>query len=257
MNDEADPRPGNTRKSESGEREGEPEPEAVIEKRGAPALKKLVPARPYNLSEAALAQRRAAALNSRGPVSVEGKAVSARNSWKHGLHAASHALSIIGKPCLSTCHKYPCSLVEEGTCTPGSGCLDKEFFLDTLQKMQTAIQTKRYDGVNEIFSLTMAKNLHAVNELLDRIASEGTVVATARTDKDGRIIGWDHVLNPAIHAVPKLMGVLGLTFDSLLLTPAAVLRAEQNKKEGEEDNAMTVMARALEMMAETNRNGKK
>ena len=229
---------------------GEPEPEAVIEKLYGPKETRTVPKRQYNLSDAALEQRRAAAKNSRGPTSADGKATSARNSWKHGLHASTHALGIIGKPCFSTCPKYPCSLVNDGVTKPGSGCLDKEFFLDALQKIQIAIQEKQYEGVNEVFGLTMAKNLNIVNDLQDRIASEGTVVANAKMDKDGRLIGWEHVPNPAMHALPKLMGVLGISFDTLLLTPAAIAKAAQGQEEGEKENAMTIIARTLEKMAD-------
>ncbi len=206
--------------------------------------------RKYNFSDKCLAARRANALKSTGPTSVEGKATAARNSWRHGLNAASTALGMVGKPCLSTCRKYPCSLVDDGATQPGSHCLDKEFFLDTLQRIQIAIQDKQFDGVNEIFGLALAKTFNILNDLQDRLLSEGTIVKHAKMDKDGKLIGWEHALNPALITLPKLLGALGVSFDSLLLTPAAIAKAAQGKEDDKKEDAMTVMARIVEKMAD-------
>ena len=218
----------------------------------AKVLTKPLPKREYNLSDAALKQRREAAKKSRGPTTAEGKAISSRNSWKHGVHATSYALGIVGRPCLTTCAKYPCSLVDDGICSPGSGCLDKEFFLESLLKIQDAHQFKELDGVHEIYGLQLAKALNILNDLQDRITAEGTVIQTAKLDKDGRVVGWENALNPAMLSLPKMLGQLGISFDGMLLSPASIAKAELGKKEGEEENAMTVMARTLEKFAGVN-----
>lgn len=210
---------------------------------------KQVPKRAYNLSDKAIEARRANAKKSTGPVTADGKAASSRNSWKHGLHASATALGVIGKPCTSTCRKFPCTLVDDGETQPGRHCLDKEFFLDTLQKIQSAIQDKQLDGVNEIFGHSLASTISILNDLQERILSDGTVLKNAKLSKEGVLLGWDHVVHPALTVLPKLLASLNISFGDALLTPASIAKHKAEDDAGKKLDVMGVMATAINQLA--------
>lgn len=205
---------------------------------GHPHETKQVPKRAYNLSDKALAARRANAKKSTGPITADGKASSSRNSWKHGLHASATALGIVGKPCTSRCHKFPCTLVDDGATQPGRHCLDKEFFLDTLQKIELAILDGQLDGVNEIFGHSLASTVSILHDMQERILSDGTILKNAKLSKDGVLLGWDYVVHPALAVLPKLLASLNISFGDALLTPASIAK---HKAEGDADKKMDVM----------------
>ena len=87
--------------------------------------------RRYTLSARALEQRRQAAQSPKP--GMQGK----RNAWKHGKYAETMLTRI--KPCLSTCAKYPCRLVDEGATEPGKDCLDAEELLSIIHAVHAAL----------------------------------------------------------------------------------------------------------------------
>lgn len=205
-----------------------PPPEDIRE--GSPIRVK----RSYTMSEAARAQRMAACANSTGPVTAEGKAACSKNNWKHGKYAQSRVLGL-GKPCKSTCPDYPCSLVEEGKCRPGADCLDKEHLLEACLAIERALKNQDYSDFHGLMVMELGETLQIVRELRGAILEHGTVVETARVDKNGNTIGYDLKPHPALLALPNLMKNMGISFTDFMMTPAALER-----KKADDNAAVTI-----------------
>lgn len=190
--------------------------------------------RSYTMTEAARAQRVAAAANSTGPITDEGKAACSKNNWKHGRYAQSRVLGL-GKPCKSTCPDYPCSLVEDGKCKPGADCLDKEHLLEACLAIERALKNQDYSDFHGLMVMELGETLQIVRELRGAILEHGTVVESARVDKNGNTIGYDLKPHPALLALPNLMKNLGISFTDFMMTPAALER-----KKADDSAAVTI-----------------
>ena len=229
--------------------------------------------RPYTLSEAALAQRRAAspsgAAAATGPTSDDGKAIASRNAWKHGQHSAAyrrhfdhgaHTLAkTFGKPCLTTCPVHPdnaeraeapCSLVQRGLTRAGGDCLDKSVYVDAFDAIIESLTTGEYASMHGLLASQVAQAVQLLNDLRRSIAEDGlAMVIPAVTkdgdviyDRDGKVVAHKYVDNPALFHYTRLLDVLGINLPELLTTP----RSQKQAKVGEEQaGAMQSMLGAV------------
>lgn len=190
--------------------------------------------RSYNLSPKAMNARRENARLSTGPTSEEGKKRAARNSFKHGSYAATRILGL-GKPCLSTCSQYPCDLVEEGRCAPGGDCLDKEHMLEVCLAIEDALINKENTGLHELVVFELAETIQLIRSLRRDILEDGTTVKSEKFDADGKVIGYEIKVHPALLALPKLQKDFGISLTDFNLTPAA-----ESKRKSDEATADTI-----------------
>lgn len=215
---------------------------------------------PGPCSPAELAQRRAAsklgAAAATGPRTLEGKARCTRNAWKTGEHSAIHKasfdngmrslMSATGKPCLSTCPKYPCELVDDGMTRPGGTCLDKAVYVQAFGAIIDAVQNGSMAGINGIMAAEVSAALQLLHDLRAQIAEQGMVVAVPAINADGQVIrradGTEVVAkmiaNPGFGMVMKTLETLGISLPELLATPQAQSRA---KVETEKVDAMQTL----------------
>lgn len=185
--------------------------------------------RAYTLSPAALEARRHNAQKSTGPTTDEGKSRCAKNAWRHGKYAGTRILGL-GKPCKSTCNQYPCSLVEEGTTSPGGDCLNKEHLYEACLAIERALLQKDQAGLNELIVYELAESMQVIRELRRAILEDGVIVKSERIDKEGKVIGHEIKPHPALLALPNLMKNFGLTLPDFMLTPAAIQRVQTDKE---------------------------
>jgi len=176
--------------------------------------------RRYTMSEAALAQRRAATHSAAKCAAMAGN----RNGWKHG-HFADNFINKL-KPCKSTCPQYPCRLVEGGEVEPGDDCLDKVEVIGFFRAVHNAVKNKDYDDFNELASLQIANTIKVVDMLIEDIFRDGTVLQREKTDKDGNHIATEYVTHPSLLALPKLIADLGLNPAEFLITPRSKKRSD-------------------------------
>ena len=208
--------------------------QADIDAEEDPILAELtVKTRKYTLTPEALAARRQNAQKSTGPTSDEGKATSARNSWKHGSHARSRVLGF-GKPCKSTCPKYPCSLVDDGDVQPGQDCLDKEFFALTLNAISKALAAGELTELKEIVTLQLGGTLQVIEELQSSILQYGVYMKHQKLNKEGAVIGYELKANPSLLPLANLLKAAGVTLPDFMITPAAIERkkSDDDAREG-------------------------
>jgi len=195
-----------------------------------PVLERLkVKKRSYTLSEAALAARRNNAQLSTGPKTAEGKASSSRNNWRHGMYAESRILGL-GKPCKSTCPKFPCSLIDEGAVEPGGDCSDKEHLVKACKAIEKALKDGSLDDLKDITTLHMAETLQVIGDLQGAILEFGPYMKSEKMDKDGKVIGYELKPNPALLPLSNLIKAFGLTMPEFMITPAAVERKKSDDK---------------------------
>jgi hypothetical protein len=208
------------------------------------------------LTAAELQQRRDAAQKSTGPRTEEGKARSSRNAWKHGLNSTVHRahfdngmqslIGAVGKPCLTTCPKYPCGLVEGGLTREGGNCLDKQVYVQAFSSIIDAVQSGEMAGVGSLMAAEISAMLQMLNDLRAQIAAQGLVIGIPMTTSDGDLILRDngeevigkYVANPGYAMVLKTLETLGISLPELLATPQAKARA---KVEGQKVDAMQTM----------------
>jgi hypothetical protein len=188
--------------------------------------------RTYHLSPEAITARRENARLSTGPITEEGKRRASRNAWKYGGHAASRILGL-GKPCKSTCSQYPCELVENGRCAPGDGCLDKEHLLDVCLAIEQALIHKETTGLHELVVFELAESIQLIRSLRRDILEDGTTIKSEKFDADGKVIGYEIKVHPALLALPRLQKDFGISLTDFNLTPAAESKAKADKEVGE------------------------
>ncbi|WP_311238248.1 MULTISPECIES: hypothetical protein [unclassified Xanthomonas] len=196
------------------------------------------------LSPAELKQRREAAQKSTGPRTQEGKARSSRNGWKHGLTSKIHIASFdsgiqsllgaVGRPCLSTCAKYPCPLVEDGTTSPGGSCMDKQVYVQAFTALIDAMQSGAMEGVHGIMAAEASAALQLMHELRTTISADGLVVKVPMINDEGRVITRDDgsevigkmIPNPAYEMFFKSLERMGISLPEMLATPKSKAAAK-------------------------------
>lgn len=235
-----------------------------------------LPAKPP-LSEAQLAQRRAASLKSTGPRTDDGKARSSRNAWKHGTYSAVHRahfgsglnsiLGAMGKPCQRTCPIHPdnpdldgtpCSLVTDGLTQAGGSCLDKQVYVQAFGAIIDAVENKAMDGVGALMAAEISATLQLLHDLRATVAKQGIVVAIPMVDDKGQIIREEDgtsitgklVANPGYALMLKSLEVLGISLPEALATPQAASRA---KTEESKTDAMQTALGAIFQRANAGR----
>lgn len=184
--------------------------------------------RRYTMSPEALAQRKAAARQPKGPGV-------ARNAWKTGEYAQAYVQHKI-KPCLSTCPHFPCELVEDNNTAPGGDCLDKKEVLQTYGVILEAMKGK-LDGFNDLAGMVMAETVQVLRGLLEDVQRDGGLVKEEIVDKDGVVKGYRFKQHPALNAIPRILGELGFTPKDYMLTPKAIAQ-----KDTEEEGVKTLAA---------------
>ena len=207
--------------------------------------------RKYTMSDEAMEARRQNAQKSTGPKTAEGKAVCSKNSWKHGGYAQSFILGKLGKPCHTTCDRYPCSLVDDGEVRPGQTCLDKAHVAESFEAIIKAIESKGKDcgDFNSLAALEMAGALQILRDAKAAILEDGIILKSAKIDKDGNVIGHEYVQHPAWGLYCKMLTDLGLTFQDFAMTPKEIAKAEKGATEEEMETAATLMSRVIKNMA--------
>ena len=179
--------------------------------------------RAYTMSPEALAQRRAAAAKPHPGM------VGKRNNWRHGEYAKSMLTRI--RPCLSTCDKYPCELVESGATEAGGDCLDASELLGIIRSVHQALtDPKASADFIEISAVNIGNSIRILEMLQEDILRDGTMIRSRKFDKDGRCYQEEVKLHPSLYALPKMIADLGMTPDQFMLTPKALAKS-QNETE--------------------------
>lgn len=193
--------------------------------------------RKYNMTEAALAQRQEAAQKSTGPITEAGKAASSRNAWKHGEFSRANSvwhemgMGVMARPCLSTCCKYPCELVEQELTGPGADCLDKTAYVEAFNSIMDVLESGEVAAVHGMLASQVAGAIEMLQQLRDFIRDQGVVIKQSMFNKNGEETGHKWIRNPALDSHTKLLGELGLSLPELMATPRAVAKGELAKEE--------------------------
>lgn len=195
------------------------------------------------LTAAQLQQRRDAAKKSTGPRTVEGKARASRNAWKHGLNSAIHAshfdsglqsvVGAMGKPCQTTCPKYPCSLVNDGQTSPGGTCLDKQVYVQAFTAIIDALDGGSMEGMHGLMAAEVSAALQMLHELRSTVSTQGLVIGIPMVTEDGKVIKdangnpimGKYIANPGYPMMIKTLETLGISLPELLVTPQAKVKA--------------------------------
>lgn len=208
------------------------------------------------LSPAQLQQRRNAAAQSTGPRTEAGKAASSRNAWKTGEHSAIHRahfdngmkslLGATGKPCQTTCPKYPCSLVTDELTRAGGTCLDKQVYVQAFGSIIDALENGSMTGVGALMASEVSAALQMLHDLRAQIADQGFVLGIPAINDNGEVItradGTEvmakYIANPGYPLAIRTLEVLGINLTELLVTPRSKAQA---KTEDDKVDAMQTM----------------
>lgn len=177
--------------------------------------------RPYTLTPAALAQRKAAASTLAKAEAMKGN----KNAWKTGEHAQGLIRQIF-RPCKSTCPQYPCSIVSEGETEPGEACLDKAQFVRSIQAVESALKDGKIDDFKAIAAVQIAGGIEVIQRLIADILEDGTVVKSEKWDKEGVVLGYELKNHPALPFLAKLMESMNMTPQDMMITPKALSKQE-------------------------------
>lgn len=200
--------------------------------------------RKYTLSDAALAQRREAAQKPKPGM------IGKRNAWKHGEYAKTMLTRI--KPCLSTCDKYPCALVEDGKTEAGGDCLDAEEMLHIIRAVHQVISDpKASEDFLEISAANIGNSLRILEMLQEDILRDGTLVKSQKFDKSGVCYQEELRIHPSLYALPKMIRDLGMTPEQFMITPKAI--AKNTNEEEAVKSIVDMMKEAGSAMAMKNK----
>lgn len=209
------------------------------------------------LTPAEVAQRRNAAALSTGPRTDEGKARCSRNAWKHGLTSSIHRghfdngmqslWGAMGKPCKSTCEKYPCSLVEDGLTSPGGTCLDKQVYVQAFGAIIDSLQNGDMEGMHGLMASEISAALQMLHDLRTQVADQGMVILVPMVDADGKVVTRENgtevigkaIANPGYAMMIKTLETLGINLPELLATPQS--KAKAKVAEEQTDAVQTLM----------------
>lgn len=203
------------------------------------------------MSEAALEQRRAAskagAAAATGPKTPEGKAIVSRNAWKTGEYSRISrapewlrlALVSKGKPCKTSCSKYPCSLVEDGLTKPGGDCLDKSVYVEAFEAIIMALQSGDAKHAHGLMASQIASAVQMLQDLRNSINDDNPIVAPKYAlTKEGEVVMHNgkpvivgYVMHPAFFEYTNLFRALGINLPEMMVTPKA------SAKLGDQDDA--------------------
>ena len=184
--------------------------------------------RPYTLSEAALAQRRAASSSPAHAESMKGN----RNAWKTGEHAQGFIRQIF-RPCKSTCPQYPCNLIEDGDTRPGSECLDKAEVVRNIAAVQRAIKNGDLDDFKDIVAVRLGSILDILAKLQEDIHRDGTMIKSQKWGKDGKLLGYEIKPHPSFLAIGDLYKVLNVSPSDMMITPKEIKKNNADEKTSE------------------------
>lgn len=201
------------------------------------------------MSPEAIEQRQAAskkgAMAATGPRTEAGKLAVSRNAWKTGEHSyveraklwRSIGMGIMTRPCKSTCPKYPCSLVEEGSTQPGGDCLDMSAYLEAFNTLMDVLHTGEVEHAHGLMASQAAQAVMLLQNIWDQIKEHGPLVSRPMTNKAGEVVADSegkpymiHLRNPLLNDVPKLMHELGIGLPEMLATPKSL----KDTKNGED-----------------------
>ncbi len=196
-------------------------------------------------SEREIAQRKAAAPAAARARSPEGQRASSKNRWVHGRYAKGQLASIAGKPCQTTCPKYPCVFVNESKTKPGQSCLDA-VDLGRLEHVAEAILQAVQGGdtqaLNEVATLQLAGNIEILNQLRSEISSRGVIIEKALFSSSGKQVGADLIENPALKILVKLCSTMGFSLSEFLATPQSLAKSTA---EDEQQQSAAEFTRAI------------
>lgn len=212
------------------------------------------PKRKYTMSPAALQARQENAQLSTGPKTEEGKAASSRNNWKHGEYsmlakskeweALAPMWKATGRPCLSTCEKYPCSLVDDGLTQPGQDCMDRQVFVQAFDAIMSSLQSGDASHGHGMMANLAASSVDILLAMREEVSTKGVVIMVPMFDKTGKKTGEKPVLNPAIPQYTKLLSELGINLPELMMTPRAT--SKLGEVEDTENAFATMLGNALQ-----------
>lgn len=220
------------------------------------------PKRP--LSEAQLAQRRAAsalgAAAATGPRTEEGKAISSRNAWKHGLRSDAWQRMVaggrlptrmmLGKPCATTCAfhpdnpdrtDHPCTHVTRGETKAGGDCLDRAVYADAFERIIESLEGGQLDSMHGLLAHQTAEAIELLQRLKDDVVKNGITVSIPMvtkegvvvTDRDGNVVPGKVFASPSLAHYTRLLEVLGINLPELLATPRAKAREQVETDTGD------------------------
>jgi len=169
-----------------------------------------------------------------------------KNAWKHGNSAQNFIESKI-RPCLSTCSKYPCSIIVEGATKPGGDCLDKAEIIGYYRAILKGIQQKDYGDFNEVAALLMAQTIHTAQMLLEDVARDGSTLKRDKVNKIGEVIATEYVPHPSLQTLPKILAELKINPNEFMLTPK--IQAKLDEEEKDRQTLTSLMEKATKALS--------
>ena len=189
-------------------------------------LKKFaVRTRSYNMSQAALRQRREANKSPEHAKAMIGNA----NAYKTGEHARNRIRQFF-RPCKSTCPQFPCELVDDKDTAPGSACLDKKNLVQSIHAVMKAMNNGKMDDLRELMAVQIGQGMEVLANLADDINTYGVKHLSEKIDKEGNVIGQELKINPSLLPYAKLMETLNATPRDFMLTDSAREKQKDDKE---------------------------
>lgn len=147
------------------------------------------------------------------------------NAWKHGRYADDVLRRF--RPCKSTCeHFATCPHVKDGSTSPGDFCLNRATVIRSFEAVVKAVRDKNLDDFTELAAAIIAGNIEVVQGLISDIIADGATIEQEIFNKEGVSVGFQKEAHPALAALPKMIGAMGLTPAEMLITPKAKKQAE-------------------------------